>query len=69
MDVAKTYAVYRFAPNEKIDIESIEHLIAITPQTFLALPYANGAQQYTYVVTSLDRMQNESKGKKVKVKL
>ena len=69
MDVAKTYAVYRFAAGEKVDLDALDHLIAITPQTFLALPYVNGAQQYTYVVTSLDRMQNESKAKKVKVKL
>ena len=36
---------------------------------FLRLPYAQGQTEYTYVVTALDRLQNESKGAKKKVKL
>ena len=43
--------------------------MAITRQTFLRLPYAQGQTEYTYVVTALDRLQNESKGAKKKVKL
>ena len=41
----------------------------ITSNTFLKLPYSNGQTQWTYVVTALDRLQNESKAVKKKVKL
>ena len=33
------------------------------------LSYKGGDTKYTYVVTALDRLQNESKGVKKKVKL
>ena len=33
------------------------------------LPYDKGDKKFIYVVTALDRVGNESKGKKVKVKL
>jgi hypothetical protein len=35
----------------------------------MKLPYTDGRAKYTYVVTALDRLQNESKGVKEKVKL
>jgi len=41
----------------------------ITTNTFYKLPYINGNHRYTYVITALDRMQNESKAVKKKVKL
>ena len=68
-DVATRYVVYRFAKNEAIDIDNSAKILTITDQTFLKLPYVNGQTQYTYVVTALDRMQNESKPAKTKVKL
>jgi uncharacterized lipoprotein YddW (UPF0748 family) len=68
-DVATRYVVYRFAPDEAINTESTSHIVAITNQTFLKLPYADGRQTYTYIVTALDRLQNESKPAKKKVKL
>lgn len=69
MDEAHQYAVYRFAKGEKVKIDDASHLIAITPNTFLKLPYEDGKQKWTYVVTALDRLQNESKVVKKKVKL
>ena len=69
MQRAVRYAVYCFAPGEKIDITDGSHLIAVTPQTFLNLPYSGGKTKYTYIVTALDRMWNESGIKKVKAKL
>jgi len=45
------------------------HIIAITDQTMYKLPYQFGKEKYTYVITALDRLQNESKPVKVKVKL
>ena len=68
-DEATRYVVYRFAPGETVNTDDPSHIIAITPDTWLKLPYVNGTQKYTYVVTSLDRLQNESKGAKKKVKL
>jgi hypothetical protein len=44
-------------------------MVAITTNSFYKLPYDNGRQKYTYVVTALNRLQNESKIVKKKVKL
>ncbi len=68
-DEAHRYVVYRFAKGEKIDISSPEHIVAITSNTWYLLPYDDGKTKYTYVVTALDRMSNESKIVKRKVKL
>ena len=69
MDEASRYVVYRFNPGEKVNLEDPSHIIAITPNTYLKLPYSNGKTKYTYVVTALDRLHNESKHKTKKVKL
>ena len=69
LDEAHFYVVYRFAKGEKVKLEETDHILAITPNTFLNLPYDNGKQKWTYVVTALDRLQNESKGAKKTVKL
>jgi len=68
-DEATRYVVYRFARGEKVDIGNPANIVDITPQTFLKLPYRDGRTAYTYVVTSLDRLSNESKAAKCKVKL
>ena len=68
-DEARQYVVYRFAKGEKVNTDDPSHIIAITTNTFLKLPYTGGKTKYTYVVTALDRLQNESKGAKKKVKL
>lgn len=69
MDRATSYAVYRFAGKEKIDVNDPSHLVAITTESFYKLPYENGKTKYRYVVTALDRLQNESRGVKKKMKL
>lgn len=69
MDVTRQYVVYRFDKGEKVDLEKAESIVAITSQTFVKLPYEDGRTSYTYVVTSLDRLHNESKGNKEKIKL
>ena len=61
------YAVYRFEKGEKTDIDNPSHMIAITPYTFYELP-KNATKSGIYVVTALDRMQNESKGVKMRIK-
>lgn len=66
---AAQYVVYRFAPHEKVNIGDASKIVEITRNTFYKLPYDNGKTTYTYVVTALDRMHNESKMVKKKVKL
>ena len=66
---AVKYVVYRFGAKEKIRTDDPSHIVAVTTQTFLRLPYSDGKTKYTYVVTALDRLQNESKAKKKTVKL
>ena len=69
MDEARQYVVYRFENGERVNLDNPANIIAITPNTFFKLPYTDGRTKYTYVVSSLDRLQNESKGVKTKVKL
>ena len=61
--------VYRFAEDEHVDLRYAENIVAITADTFIKLPYEDGKTKYTYVVTALDRMHNESKAKKEHIKL
>ena len=68
-DEATRYVVYCFAQGETINTDDPSHIVAITPQTFVRLPYTDGTHRYTYVVTALDRLQNESKPVKKTVKL
>ena len=66
---AVEYVIYRFEHGEKVNIDDASHIVAITTDTFYRLPLASGTQRYTYVVTALNRLHNESKKVKVKVKL
>lgn len=65
-DQPHQYVVYRFAKGESVNINDPKHIVAVTKQTFCRLPDAGG-QRFTYVVTTLDRMSNESKPAKAKV--
>lgn len=53
------YVVYEFLPGEKQDIENPETIIAITPDTAVALPGVSEGN--SYAVTAVDRMNRESK--------
>ena len=68
LDEPWRYVVYRFDAKEKVDIDNPANIVAITSNPFYKLP-ADATGRCTYVVTVLDRLQNESKGKKCKVKL
>ena len=68
-DEAVKYVVYRFGAKEKVNVADASKMVAITTQPFLKLPYDDGKKKYVYVVTALDRLQNESKGVKKKLKL
>lgn len=69
MDKAVQYVVYRFDKKEKVNLDDASHIVAITRDHFYPLPYNDGKTKYQYVVTALDRLHNESKGTKKKVKL
>ncbi|MCR5152028.1 MAG: family 10 glycosylhydrolase [Prevotella sp.] len=58
-DKAVKYIVYRFMPNQPIDTEDPANIVCMTGNTWFVTPDNNGA---TYVVTALDRMNNESQG-------
>ncbi len=68
-DKAEKYVVYCFDSRENINLANPAKIVAITDKTYFTLPYRDGKTTYTYVVTALDRMQNESEGVKKKVKL
>lgn len=68
-DEAVRYVVYCFDKKERIDISNSSKIVAITSDTYYKLPYNDGKTGYVYVVTALDRLHNESKGKKAKVRL
>ena len=68
-DTATRYVVYRFAKGEKINVDDASKMVAVTTHPFYKLPYQDGRQKYTYVVTALNRLQNEGKIVKKKVKL
>lgn len=66
---ARQYVVYRFAHGERVNLDDASKIAAVTDKTYFELPYVDGKTKYTYVVTALDRMHNESKAKKKKIKL
>lgn len=68
-DVVVKYVVYRFGKGERVDIDDPSKIVAVTEDTMLKLPYRDGLSKFTYVVTALDRMGNESKAVKEKVRL
>ena len=67
-DQAVKYVVYRFAKGEKVNTDDPKHILAITRNNFYRLPTDGGKDQCTYVVTALDRMENEGKPSKKNVK-
>ncbi len=67
-DVANRYVVYRFDKGEKVDLDNASKILCVTYDTSFKLPYLKD-QKFTYVVTALDRVGNESKGKKKAVAL
>ncbi|RRD02247.1 glycoside hydrolase family 10 protein [Prevotella sp. OH937_COT-195] len=63
-DKAVKYVVYKFSNGERINIGDPSKIVAITTNNFYNIIETGRA---TYVVTALDRVGNESKGKKKKI--
>jgi len=64
---ATQYGIYRFDKGERVNTDDNSHLVTLTTQTFYEVPLTEQIP-CVYVVTALDRMQNESKAVKVKIK-
>ena len=67
MNAPWRYVVYCFAKGEKVNLNKTQNIVAITSSIYYKIPESEKGKR-TYVVTVLDRMQNESKGVKCKVK-
>jgi uncharacterized lipoprotein YddW (UPF0748 family) len=57
---ARFYAVYRFSDKERVNTDDPRALCGITPDTQFMDTEAKPNERYTYVVTALDRLWNES---------
>ena len=68
-DAPYRYVVYCFQPHEPINLDDPSKIVAMPYENRLRLNYQGGQTKYVFVVTALDRMSNESSGKKKKVKL
>jgi len=63
------YVIYQFKKGQQIDLSNPYYIVKITKENKWKLPYHTGTDKYIYVVTALDRMQNESKGMQITVRL
>ena len=63
------YVVYRFANGETVNLDDPTHICGITDEPFFNLSDLQGTGKQTFVVTALDRLHNESKGTRFKVRL
>lgn len=62
MDVVRQFAVYRFPKDAPVDLSQAAYLLAVSPTdttSYTDVTLQPGLQ-YTYVVTALDRLHNES---------
>lgn len=66
-DIANRFAIYRFENGEPIDLHDVSKLMKITYERSTSIPYVKDGKS-TFVVTSIDRVGNESKAKKKVVK-
>lgn len=68
MNYPHRFVVYCFADGDKVDLENPAHIMAITDNRYFRIPQEVKGK-YIFVVTALDRLQNESKGVKCKVNI
>ncbi len=71
-DEAAKYVVYAFNADERINLSDVSKIKAITTDNFYKIKpseLTSSKNHCVYVVTALDRMSNESKGKKINVKI
>lgn len=68
-DQVRFYCIYRFTKDERVNLDDPSKLIATTQNIYYKLPYDDGSSAYKYVVTAVDRFNNESSPKSKTVKL
>jgi uncharacterized lipoprotein YddW (UPF0748 family) len=66
---ARYFVIYLFAPGEKIDLDNPAKIAAITRHPSCFLPVKGKRVSYRLVITAVDRFHNESKGRKITLKL
>jgi hypothetical protein len=65
LDRARQFVLYRFPANQSVDLNRPEFIRTITPNdttSFLDVPGNLADTRFTYVVTAVDRLYNESPG-------
>lgn len=67
-DQVNRFAIYRFEKGADVNIGNVSRLQTVTYDNSYKITYQKG-KKYVYVVTALDRVGNESKGKKKTVTL
>ena len=55
------FVVYRFAANEPVNLDRTDRIISIQQETQYTDPFSYANRHSTYIVTTLDRLWNESK--------
>ncbi len=68
-DKAFGYVIYRFEEGEKVDVENAKNILEIVYSTKYSTytdDQAEKNKRYTYIVTSIDRLKNESEPSKPK---
>lgn len=67
---AVKYVVYKFEKGENLDIDDPSKIVAVTSDEFYKIPdeAIEPGHRFYYIVTALDRMNNESKPKKIKIR-
>jgi uncharacterized lipoprotein YddW (UPF0748 family) len=61
--VPSYYVIYRFEGEEKIDLNNTQKILTITKKnSYHELLLSKSNQPFTYVITSFDRLHNESEG-------
>ena len=66
MDKAVKYVIYAFDKKEKVNLDDPSKILSIVSHPSYRID--QDLKGKTIVITSLDRLQNESKGKKIKFK-
>lgn len=63
-ETASGYVIYRFEEGEEINIDNPKSIVKILfkEEEFFTDNFVNRNKHYTYVVTALDRLKNESEG-------
>ena len=68
MQEARNFVVYAFRSGEAVDCDDASAIKAVTPDCHYTIPAAMRGK-YTFVVTVLDRCNNESRGSRLNVTL